>query len=413
VKRSVTAIATLVFAIFAAHAASGGSAYSRYGVGDIRYFPSARAVGMGGVNLAIVGIDELNRINPAAWTQVKQTMFSGTFLYEGYSTSDGANSVYRARGDFGGAMLALPVSPSHGIVFGGGFAPYSRVNYDITTTGTQLGVDYTAEYGGSGGLSHAFFGFSYQPTSALHLGVQTQYLFGPIENDVTITFGSATFSNSVTRRRTDYRGFQFTIGTIYTDVGKWIGISDRHRLSVGALFTTPLNATVERSAITSVTSFVDTLAETKGTAHIPARIGLGAALTLNSRYLIATDVVFQNWERFEEFASNPKEIRNWVRWSIGAERLPAAQPSSFGERVAYRLGFVYNSSYYRLKDEPLYEVLFSGGVGFPVGSRSRVNFALGYGFRGTTDKQLQKDNIFRLMVTVNLGELWFIRPPVE
>ncbi|MFQ5797464.1 MAG: hypothetical protein ACE5H0_02085 [Bacteroidota bacterium] len=416
VRKTWKVIAVFVLVIAADRAMSGGSGYSRYGIGDVRYVPNARAFGMGGVSFAVLGTAEVNRFNPATWTNLKRTTFSGTFFYEGFSTTDGVNSAYFGSGEFGGAILAVPIAPSRGIVFAGGFSPYSTVNYDIAaivTNSGQSGIEYDLRYTGSGGLSTALLGLSYAPTSNLHLGLQTQYLFGTIENFWRFKFLSSSFSDSETRRTTEFRGFQFTFGVIHSGIGSWIGLSDHHRLSLGALITAPADLTAERQRLLIRDSRTDTLTLAEGTAFIPARFGLGAAITIDSRYLIGTDVSYQNWKRYEEFGIHPIELRNSLRWSVGAERLPARQRASFGDRIAYRLGFTYNATYYQVKNKSLDEIFISGGIGFPLGPETGINLAVEYGLRGTTENQLQRDNILHFIVTVNVGELWFVRAPEE
>ncbi|MEE9225009.1 MAG: hypothetical protein V3U68_02285 [Bacteroidota bacterium] len=403
----------LVLIASTCRAASGGSGYSRYGIGDVRYVPNARAFGMGGVSFAVLGMAEVNRFNPAAWTNLKRTTFSGTFFYEGFSTTDGVNSAYFGSGEFGGAMIALPIAPSHGIVLAGGFNRYSSVKYDILSTGSEFGTAFDLRNTGSGGLSNALLGLSYSATSKLHLGMQTQYLFGTIENSSTIDFTSTTFLSSEIRRTTRFRGFQFTFGAIHSGIGSWFGLSNRHQLSLGAVFTTSVDLTAERQRLLIRDSRTDTLTLEEGTAFIPARFGLGAAMTIDSRYLIGTDVSYQNWKRYEEFGNHPDGLRNSLRWSVGAERLPARQRASFGDQVAYRLGFTYNATYYRVMNKSLDEISISGGIGFPVGPGTRINLAVEYGLRGTTENQLQRDNILHFIVTVNVGELWFIRAAEE
>lgn len=406
-------IAVFVLIADVGQAMSGGSGYSRYGIGDIRYFASGRSMGMGGANLAILDFDEVNRMNPAAWTSLKRTSFSGTFSYEGFATTDGVSSAFLSAGEFGGAMFAVPIAPSRGLVVAGGFNPYSSVNYDVATDGVLSGIAYDVRYTGEGGLSHAMLGFSYLPTSSLHLGILTQYLFGTIENSWRTDFASTSYSRSEAQRTTDLRGFQFTFGFIESGVGSWIGLSERHQLSFGGIITTPVDLTVERQTTYSHISQDSISAPLEGIASIPVRLGVGAAMTIDGRYLIGTDVSFQDWSRYEEIGYHPTELRNSFRWSIGAERLPARQPTSFGSRVAYRLGFNYNATYYRVKNESLNELFIAGGIGFPLGPEARLNVAVEYGFRGTTANQLQEDNIVRFMVTLNIGELWFVRPPEE
>ena len=407
------AIAMLGLIAVSGQTMSGGSGYSAYGIGDIRYAASARAFGMGGVSLALLDINEVNRFHPAAWTNLKRTTFTATFFYEGFSSTDGVNSAFFSSGEFGGAMLAFPIAPSRGIVFAGGFSPYSSVNYDIATTGSISGTEYDLLYTGDGGLSNALLGLSYAPTANLHLGLQTQYLFGTIENSSTFTFTSASFSNTETRRTTEFGGFQFTFGVIHSGIGSWIGLSDRHQLSLGALLTSPVDLAIDRQKLFIHESRPDTLDLEEGTAFIPARFGLGAAMMIDGRYLIGIDVLSQNWSHYKEFGSHPTGVRNSLRWSVGAERVPARQPTSFGAQVAYRLGFTYNATYYRVKNKSLDEIIISGGIGFPLGTDTRINLAVEYGFRGTTENQLQKDNILRFIATVNVGELWFVRRPQE
>src|SRR6058998_1855666 len=71
---------------------NGGSPYSRYGLGDIRFFASGRSMGMGGAGLAVISVSEIEGMNPASWARISQTRFSGGALYEGYSASDASAS---------------------------------------------------------------------------------------------------------------------------------------------------------------------------------------------------------------------------------------------------------------------------------------------------------------------------------
>src|ERR1700690_1674097 len=102
---------------------SGGSGYSRYGIGDLSYFLTNRAVGMGGAGFAVFTNNEIDQMNPAAWAHIIRTRFSISSRYEGYSTSDNSTSSYLSHMVFTGLSVAIPVSTGSGIVVSGGITP--------------------------------------------------------------------------------------------------------------------------------------------------------------------------------------------------------------------------------------------------------------------------------------------------
>src|SRR5271169_3974482 len=103
---------------------SGGSGYSRYGIGDLSYFLTNRAIGMGGAGLAVLTNNEIDQMNPAAWARITRTRFSVSTLYEGFSTSDNSHSSYLSQMDFNGLSIAIPVATGSGAVISAGFTPY-------------------------------------------------------------------------------------------------------------------------------------------------------------------------------------------------------------------------------------------------------------------------------------------------
>ena len=81
--------------------------------------------------------------------------------------------------------------------------------------------------------------------------------------------------------------------------------------------------------------------------------------------------------------------------------------------MTVRAGIYYDATYYQIKGTAINERGISLGYGFPVFNQSRLDLAVLVGMRGTTDERLQKDWIFRLGATLNVGELWFVKPPEE
>ncbi|KPK89653.1 hypothetical protein AMJ80_09455, partial [bacterium SM23_31] len=59
------------------------SVYGSFGIGELRYFSSIRAVGMGGAGLAVRDPIAQNQLNPAAWVEVDNVSYGGGICFEG------------------------------------------------------------------------------------------------------------------------------------------------------------------------------------------------------------------------------------------------------------------------------------------------------------------------------------------
>ena len=385
---------------------SGGSGYSRYGIGDLSYFLTNRAVGMGGAGFAVLTNNEIDEMNPAAWARITRTRFSASTLYEGFSTSDNSKSAYLSQLDFNGVSIAIPVATGSGVVISAGFTPYSRVDYNVITPIAESDYSYTVQYVGSGGLSLAYLGSSWTIDNELNIGAKLNYFFGTLNYATTQSFNTAAYANDGIIRSTELRGIGFSFGAIYTGLRKILQLPDASTFNLGALFTTTsyLNETDERfyayNSSGAITGDTVTLPGTK--TKIPFSTGGGLSFS-NDRFLIAADIFYQHWSAFQDV--NGATIRDDHRYSIGAELTP--------KRVAYRLGFFYNETYYQLHGIDINETGITAGLGLPVIGDSRLNFGMEYSWRGTTDNQLQRDKIVRVTITLTGGETWFIRPEQE
>jgi hypothetical protein len=393
---------------------SGGSGYSLYGLGDLRFFAGGRSAGMGGTGIGLLSAYSLNRLNPAGQTRLSRTYFTGTFSYEGFQTSDGRQTAYLGTGSFGGAFLALPLAPESGLVFSAGFNPYSTVNYKIGDDQTFGSTNYSLLYFGEGGLSTAGVAVSVIPAESLHVGFRLNYLFGQIRSGSQVTFTAADFSSVEYRREMNASGFSATVGSIFTGLGRITGVRAFDGLSLGAVFSTASNLSATQDNINRGSAGVDTLTRKEGTIRIPTSFGVGAAWLLGEKHLLAADFLHQRWSDYVSFDVHPAQIKNSTRVSVGWEIQPSRESGAgYWRRVAYRLGASHLSTYYQLGSQSINETAFSAGLGLPVGIDASLDLALEVGRRGTTDQQLLKDNIFRFSLTLNFGERWFIRAEEE
>jgi hypothetical protein len=409
----LTAILFITFS-HCASAGNGGSGYSRYGIGDIRFFAGGRSAGMGGTAIALLSATSLNRINPAGQAKLSITHFTGTFSYEGFRTSDGVESAYLSSGNFGGAFLALPISPHNGLTFTAGFNPYSSVNYKVQSE-VAFGSDtYTQSYSGDGGLSTALAGLTIAPIDSLNLGLRVNYLFGQIRSESDVTFSSADFASTKYQRTVNTNGLDLTLGFIYAGLGQLTGVKSLGGLNVGAILSTATNLKATQENINIECVGQDTLTGRDGKIHIPVSQGIGFSWLFGEKYLVAGDYFHQQWADFEYFGAHPPQIRNSTRVSLGMEIQPSRERgASYWKTVAYRFGSYYLSSYYQIGAESINEIGITSGLGLPIGGETRLDLALEYGRRGTTNQGLLQDNILRLSITMSIAEKWFVHTEEE
>ena len=398
-------------------AQEGGSGYSRYGLGDIRYVTSSRAIGMGSAGIASLSTNSMNQMNPAAWVRINRTRYAAGARYEGYSISDGNQSTFLSGATFDGVTLSVPASVSSGIVFTAGIVPFSRVNYNIVSPDTQAGIDYLLQYLGKGGVSLGYFGTSASITGDLHIGAKLNYYVGTVQHSVKQTFASSAYTSSEVVRSDRLRGAGFTFGTVYGGLKKILDLSEDRTLDVGALLTTTsyLTASEERFYRYTTASLTsrDTTESSDGKIRLPYALGFGISYGTD-RFLIAGDLYYQNWHRYTKNGIPDVELRDSYRFGIGAEILPKRDPSApFTQRMSYQFGSFYQSSYYRIKNEPINEIGLTGGLELPIFGDTRLNIAGELSVRGTTKYGLQKDRILRISFTLSSSELWFVRPEEE
>jgi hypothetical protein len=399
-----------------AWAGSGGSAYSIAGIGDVRYYQSIRSAGMGFTGLSLHSPLFINAVSPAAWSQIDRAMLEASILYEGFNSTDGTNTRYLATTDFNGGMLAFPISEDNGIVFGGGFMPYSNVDYDTYTGGSYVSPRdtflYSLHHTGLGGLGTGRVGLSYAPLKGLAVGATFDYVFGSIERKLTQNPASEAYQGGNVEERNKTNGVTWTFGFIYD------GFEDLtpalEPLSVGGFITTRGYLTTTQQKFYQYSIGRDTSEELEGTFVLPLRYGVGVSYQIGSRFLLAADYEAQPWSTARLNGQPVANLRDSYRTGIGAEILASRVPTaSWFLRTAYRVGFSYSATYYELNGQPIDEWSVTGGIDFPFSGLTRLGLAVEYGGRGTTDAGLIQDSFIRVYLSINIGEEWFVRPEEE
>jgi hypothetical protein len=414
-------ITFILVALNAVSFAQSNSIYTRQGLGDNQYAHSARRVGLGG--LGIVATDEYNlgSINPAGWNKLQSTRFEVGLNYSGTILSDADNSKFLSNYSFSGFTIGIPIQRDYGIVAALGVVPVTDVSYDIQlnnisaicTDCSGIEDDFNAfKYSGTGGISKFFVGISYTLPFDFTLGTTYEYYSGKIDYNTDIEFNpQSTNSNIRYQQLRSYHGVGTTFGLISSDMSSIFNSESIENFRFGAFFNYLADITTDTSLTTSTS--IGTIVKDNGIVKtsIPYKLGFGAGLTWNKKYLILVDYLYQPWSeyKFNEISFGSLKDLHKVVFSVEYSNPIRRGTMSFWELLKWRAGLGYEQSQYKINGQNIDQFSIHGGFGVPLGIGNSIDFGLEYVLRGKKSNNLIQENIFKANVTINFGELWFIR----
>jgi hypothetical protein len=389
---------------------NGGSLYSIFGLGDLSYSSSTRTDGMGVMGIALYG-NYTNSLNPATWTGIENTRFATKFNLENIRSSDGINTSKRTYGNFEGFDLSIPLNKGNGWIFDLGLNTFSTVGYTTKFTGTVLGEDYTQSYNGKGGLTRINLGFSYIILKYFSFGLQFNYAFGNIVKNTRIDFVNPNLFNTNNNLSDNISGYYFNTGLIFHGFGMLFNTKKADKMTLGVFFSIPGKFKSNITGSFNRSTNPDSVSLTSGTVEIPWSGGIGISNEFNKKLVVAADVFMQNWNSYKYYGVHPPEIKNSLRIGAGLEYTPSKKiEDPFLKKVSYRLGANYTMDYLKINGEAINTIGVTAGLSIPVSRLNSVDLLFSYKIRGKDTNGLIKDNIFRLGATVNIGEIWFLKP---
>jgi hypothetical protein len=391
---------------------SGGSLYSRYGLGDIYTDYSARRFGMGGLGIALSDKDYLNYLNPAGLADLQLVRFETGVIYTGESMKDNSSSTFNSNSFFSGFMIGLPIQHDLGITADFGVVPVTNVHYSVTESGTDTNFNgYNKNYNGEGGISKLFLSTSCKLPLDFSLGISFDYYTGKIDYNSGIAFDSTiNFSDASFSKQYSYHGAGYTVGLISADFAKLFGLGFVKNLRFGVTYTSsvPLHCDSIVSLVGTTGTFETALGTS--TVHLPYKIGAGAAFVLFNNYQFTLDYLYQPYTQLTYGGVPYPYMQDYKKMSLGFEyRNQNARMTEFWDQVMLRCGVSNEQSQYIINGTSINQVSVYTGVSLPVGFDNTLDLGLQYGRRGTTDNGLIQENIFNFSVSFSFGDLWFIR----
>lgn len=425
-------VLAIVFSLFAfinvsgqtTDAYIGYSPYSLFGVGDILNQGSANTLSMGGISTGVRDIHYINYINPAAVTAREQQSFMMDFgfnvdnNYYASKASDGsvlnnANNIFNMHH----IVMSFPIYRHSAFKFG--IQQYSASGYKFITHEandeivSQVGdVKYSRV--GQGGIYQAFAGAGVTLFKRLSLGIDGQYYFGTINRYSNLIFNSNAAYNSI------YSGWRFVPRGVSAKVGVQYEqpIGSQYSLVVGATYQlkTNMDGDATRYAYTSISTEQDTITNKSykiDFMNIPEEISVGVSLSKNEQWLIGFDYVQSDWRSTVLQATPGIDFAPALarKYKVGFELTPNRYDVRyFMNRVTYRIGAYYDQSYISIGGRQITAEGITLGFGVPVFRYyNAISVGLDFGRRGTLEDNLVRENYFKINVSFNLHDIWFIK----
>jgi hypothetical protein len=154
------------------------------------------------------------------------------------------------------------------------------------------------------------------------------------------------------------------------------------------------------------TNSADTVTTMDAGFEMPMVYGAGLSYCYADRITLALDYQCQDWANVLYFNANDAlAVRH--RWALGAEYRHDPMGRRFLDRMSWRVGASYATSYTTQFEQPHLSVTM--GFGFPLRTIGTVvNTTFEYGRRGFAAGQMN-ENYVRFVVNAAIAEHWFFK----
>lgn len=413
------------------------SPYTRFGIGEISRNGFNNSIALGGISTGLRVKNQINYMNPAAISAQDTMSFIFDVGINGISKTLETNTSSAEFTNFAFDHLAMSFPLKKWWYMAVGITPYSRIGYDITEIEPHSDIDtlnMLSINSGEGGVNQIFFSNSFNVTNNLSLGININYLFGSIEQyrqtniENNYSGNAVIFENNIYLKKFAYeigaqyhntfnKKYFYTIGMTYSD--KITFKADR----ISNVFSTQVyntNLTSIKSYLNNYNTNVDTIKSTKDkiSLEVPSKYSFGFTLGIINKLTFGFDYSYQDWGKVNHFdindvssSDNDLIFSNEQSFNAGINYIPDIESyKNYLLKINYRLGFYYNKSYLRLKDNQINNYGITFGLGLPMANKkTSLNLSCTIGKKGTLDNGLIEENFTSFGINLTLYDFWFFK----
>jgi hypothetical protein len=295
-----------------------------------------------------------------------------------------------------------------------GLLPFSSVGYNFSNIGVSDGLSYGESFVGTGGISQLYAGLSFDIwRKRLSVGANVNYLFGTINHQSSTTYGTINSTPVYNIKTLKIYDMDFDFGLQYIQP-----FSKSDRLVLGLTYSPKNNLSNQNIQIIQnvrIDQTAETVSDTiKGKSfELPAGYGLGFTYVRDDKFIIAADVLYQEWSKIK-FNGDEGSFNNRMKIAAGLEYIPNLYSRPFYNRMRYRAGLNYANSYVKINGQGYREVGASLGIGIPVSdNRSYINFSIEYTKVLPDAKFMIKEDYARITLSYTFNEFWFFKNKLQ
>jgi hypothetical protein len=356
---------------------------------------------MGGVGTGMRSNKAINPSQPASYTGGDSLTFmfdiAGSFLYTNYGDMNGQRN--RLNGNLEYITMQFPLWKRY-VAMSVGVTPYSAVGYNFALSdSTTSGHQYTKTYGGEGGFTQVYGGLSVNICDWVALGANVYYMFGETTQKRALTFADANLKSVEQGDYLHVNSLRLRYGMqLFHTFGK-------HAVVLGGMFENKQRfSRCEYQQIEA--NSADTVTTMDAGFEMPMVYGAGLSYCYADRITLALDYQCQDWANVLYFNANDA-LATRHRWALGAEYRHDPMGRRFLDRMCWRVGASYATSYTTQFEQPHLSVTM--GFGFPLRTIGTVvNTTFEYGRRGFAAGQMN-ENYVRFVVNAAIAEHWFFK----
>tara|TARA_B110000305_G_scaffold227437_1_gene276120 strand:- start:181 stop:1434 length:1254 start_codon:yes stop_codon:yes gene_type:complete len=409
-KRTIIAVFILITSVALGQGGTT-SPYSFYGIGIQKFKGTAENRTMAGISVFSDSI-HVGLQNPAGLADLRLVNYSVGASHKYQTQKSSFESQQSTATSLDYIAIGIPMGK---LVGSFGLLPYSAVGYDLQS---EEGNTIT-QSSGNGGVNRAFISFAYKLTSKLNLGVESNYNFGSIENDVFSKQEDLELGSRVINR-SEFRGFTFNFGASYKTM-----VSKKLELSTVASYSPGTNVKSDNTRISSTIAVLPSgfLAEAQSIEFedpdsdfiFPSQFTIGAGIGAPKRWSLGLEYTGQKTSNFKnrhielDSSLDNVEFVDVVKIKIGGFFIPNYNAiGTYWKRISYRAGFHFENTGLNIEGQDINEFGISFGVGLPTGKLfSNVNIGFEVGKRGTTNFGLIQENFLNTFLSLSLNDKWF------
>lgn len=403
-RRYIVLVVATMLAVGAWAQNATSSPSSRFGYGELNNNLPGAYRAMGGVGIGMRSNKVINPAQPASYTACDSLTFmfdiAGSLLYTNYGDANGTTN--RMNGNLEYMTLQFPLWRRY-IAMSVGVNPYSAVGYkfalnDSLKQGDEYVYHHTKAYSGEGGFTQVYGGLSFNICDWVALGANIYYMFGDVTQRRSLHFTNAALDSVSQVDNLNANSLRLRYGMqLFHTFGK-------HTINVGAVYEHK-QAFSRMSYEHLETTTNDTVATMSGGFEMPMMYGVGLSYDYANRLLVGVDYQFQDWAHASYFGE-ANGLNSRHRWALGLEYRNDPTSRKYVDRMLWRIGANYTTSYTNSYNQP--ELGVSLGVGLPLRTTGTViNTTLEYGRRGGSN--VLTENYLRFIINVSISEHWFFK----